>query len=89
MPQEFEYDGGAPVGEKEKAVLVGLSSPVLGPDESSDEDTLDELEALLETAGVIDAVVSHEKGEATAKCDDALTFETLKTVVEAQGYKVL
>lgn len=45
--------------------------------------------ALLETAGVIDAVVSHEKGEATAKCDDALTFETLKTVVEAQGYKVL
>ena len=51
MPQEFEYDGGAPVGELEKAVLVGLASPVLGADESSDEDTLDELEALLETAG--------------------------------------
>lgn len=35
----------------ESAVLVGLSCPAFGPDEDSDETTLAELEALLETAG--------------------------------------
>lgn len=45
--------------------------------------------ALEETAGVIEAVVSHEKGEAIVKCDKEISFETLKSIVEAQGYKVL
>jgi GTP-binding protein HflX len=35
----------------EKAVLVGLTSPVLSADEQADDNTMDELELLLETAG--------------------------------------
>lgn len=35
----------------EHAILVGMSSPVLGKDEDADWDTLDELEELLQTAG--------------------------------------
>ena len=50
MPQEFEFES-RKISEREKAVLVGLSSPVLGEDATSDEESLDELEALLETAG--------------------------------------
>ncbi len=50
MPQEFEFEGKS-IAERERAILVGLSSPVLGQDETSDEESLDELEALLETAG--------------------------------------
>lgn len=38
-------------GEAEKAVLVGLESRALEPDNSSNEEYLDELAALLETAG--------------------------------------
>ncbi len=34
-----------------RAVLVGLSSHVLGPEDNADESTLEELKALLETAG--------------------------------------
>ncbi|MCL2546550.1 MAG: GTPase HflX [Oscillospiraceae bacterium] len=37
----------------ERAVLVGLSSPVFQDDQQADEDTLAELESLLETAGGI------------------------------------
>ena len=34
-----------------RAVLVGLNSPVLSREENADEESLEELEALLETAG--------------------------------------
>ena len=37
----------------EKAILVGLNSPVYTAAENADEESLDELEALLETAGGI------------------------------------
>ena len=36
---------------RDKVVLVGLNSPVLKKDENADEDTLEELAALVETAG--------------------------------------
>ena len=36
---------------RDKVVLVGLNSPVLGREETADEDTLEELSALVETAG--------------------------------------
>ena len=36
---------------RDKVVLVGLNSPVLKRDENADEDTLEELGALVETAG--------------------------------------
>ena len=36
---------------RDKVVLVGLNSPVLKRDQNADEDTLDELSALVETAG--------------------------------------
>jgi len=39
--------------QPEKAILVGLDSPILAEDERSDENSMDELEALLETAGGI------------------------------------
>lgn len=44
---------------------------------------------LEETDGVTEAIVSHVKGEAIVKCDKEIPFETLKGIVEAQGYKVL
>lgn len=44
---------------------------------------------LEETEGVTEAIVSHEKGEAIVKSDKEITFDTLKSIVEAQGYKVL
>ena len=36
---------------RDKVVLVGLSSPVLKKEENADEDTMEELSALVETAG--------------------------------------
>ena len=36
---------------RDKVVLVGLSSPVLNKEENADEDTMEELSALVETAG--------------------------------------
>ncbi len=36
---------------RDKAILVGLSSPRLSAEENADEESMDELEALLETAG--------------------------------------
>ena len=45
--------------------------------------------ALEATEGVKEAIVSHEKGEAVVKSDKEIPFETLKEIVEAQGYKVL
>ena len=48
------------------------------------------VKSALESAdGVSEAVVSHEKGEAIVKSDREIPFETLKGIVEAQGYKVL
>jgi Cu2+-exporting ATPase len=44
---------------------------------------------LEETDGVTEAIVSHEKGEAIVKTDKEIPFETFKTIIEAQGYKVL
>ncbi len=44
---------------------------------------------LEETDGVTEAIVSHEKGEAIVKSDKEIPFDTLKGIVEAQGYKVL
>lgn len=41
------------------------------------------------TDGVIEAVVSHEKGQAVVKTDKEISFDVLKTVIEEQGYKVL
>ena len=37
--------------KKNRAVLVGLSSRVLAPEENADEASMEELSALLETAG--------------------------------------
>lgn len=51
MPQEFEYESRGVLLKPEKAILVGLDSPILDMDERSDENSMDELEALLETAG--------------------------------------
>ncbi len=45
--------------------------------------------ALEATEGVVEAIVSHEKGEAIIKSDKEISFDTLKEIVEAQGYKVL
>ena len=39
--------------------------------------------------GVTEAIVSHEKGEAIVKSDKEISLDTLKEIVEAQGYKVL
>ena len=36
---------------RDKVVLVGLNSPVLKKEENADEDTMEELESLVETAG--------------------------------------
>ena len=36
---------------RDKVLLVGLSSPVLKKEENADESTLEELSALVETAG--------------------------------------
>ena len=36
---------------RDKVVLVGLNSPVLKQEENADEDTMEELSALVETAG--------------------------------------
>jgi GTP-binding protein HflX len=36
---------------RDKVVLAGLSSPVLGREESADESSMEELSALVETAG--------------------------------------
>ena len=36
---------------RDRAILVGLSSPRLGAKENADEKSLEELEALVETAG--------------------------------------
>ncbi len=44
---------------------------------------------LEETPGVIEANVSHEKGVAKVKTDDTVTKESLKKIIEDQGYKVL
>lgn len=45
--------------------------------------------ALEAADGVTEAIVSHEKGEAIVKSDKEISYETLKEIVEAQGYKVL
>ena len=42
---------------RDKAILVGLASPRLGAKETADERSLDELEALVETAGGVSAGV--------------------------------
>ena len=39
--------------------------------------------------GVIEAVASHEKGEAIVKLSKEIPFEELKKIVEGEGYKVL
>ena len=44
---------------------------------------------LEETDGVTEAIVSHVKGEAIVKSDKEISFDTLKAVVESQGYKVV
>ena len=36
---------------RDKVVLVGLNSPVLKKEENADEETMEELSALVETAG--------------------------------------
>lgn len=45
--------------------------------------------ALESTDGVTEAIVSYEKGEAIVKSNVEISFETLKGIVEAQGYKVI
>lgn len=44
---------------------------------------------LEETNGVTEAIVSHEKDEAIVKCDNTVSYDTLKKVIEDAGYKVL
>ncbi len=41
------------------------------------------------TDGVTEAIVSHEKGQAIVKMNKEISFEALKEIIEAQGYKVL
>ncbi|MBQ1955410.1 MAG: cation transporter [Clostridia bacterium] len=45
--------------------------------------------ALSETEGVKEAIVSHEKGEATVIMEKKIAESELKAIVEAQGYKVV
>ncbi len=44
---------------------------------------------LEETDGVKEAIVSHEKGEATVILEKEIALSELKAIVEAQGYKVI
>lgn len=73
--------------KKERAVLVGLSCRGFAPEEDSDEETMDELEALLETAGGI----CVGKALQTRPAPDAHTFigegkaEEVRLLAEAEN----
>ncbi len=45
--------------------------------------------SLEEVEGVTEVIASHKTGEAIVKADKEIPFDTLKSIVEAQGYKVL
>ena len=45
--------------------------------------------ALEAADGVTEAIVSHEKGEAIIKSDKEISLDSMREIVEAQGYKVL
>ena len=53
----------------DKVVLVGLNSPVLKKDENADEDTLEELSALVETAGAeVMGIVMQNRATPDPRC---------------------
>ena len=54
---------------RDKVVLVGLNSPVLKKDENADEDTLEELSALVETAGAeVMGIVMQNRATPDPRC---------------------
>ena len=54
---------------RDKVVLVGLNSPVLKNDENADEDTLEELSALVETAGAeVMGIVMQNRATPDPRC---------------------
>ncbi|MBQ8851464.1 MAG: GTPase HflX [Oscillibacter sp.] len=54
---------------RDKVVLVGLNSPVLKQDENADEDTLEELSALVETAGAeVMGIVMQNRATPDPRC---------------------
>ena len=54
---------------RDKVVLVGLNSPVLRKDENADEDTLEELAALVETAGgEVEGIVMQNRPSPDPRC---------------------
>ena len=54
---------------RDKVVLVGLNSPVLKKDENADEDTLEELAALVETAGgEVEGIVIQNRPSPDPRC---------------------
>ena len=44
---------------------------------------------LEDTTGVSEAIVSHEAGTAVVTCDESVTSDVLKSVVEDAGYTVV
>ena len=54
---------------RDKVVLVGLNSPVMKKDENADEDTLEELSALVETAGAeVMGIVMQNRATPDPRC---------------------
>ena len=54
---------------RDKVVLVGLNSPVLKKDENADEDTIEELSALVETAGgEVAGIVMQNRATPDPRC---------------------
>ena len=48
---------------RDRAILVGLSSPRLDKKENADEESLEELGALVETAGGVEPAHIHRRGQ--------------------------
>ena len=73
--------------KKNRAVLVGLSSRALAPEENADEASMEELSALLETAGGVCVGTALQQKDAP----DPRTFigegkvAEVKALAEAQG----
>ena len=67
---------------RDKVVLVGLSSPVLKKEENADEDTMEELSSLVETAGAETVGIVHQNRPSP----DPRTFIGEGKVAEVQLY---
>ena len=72
---------------RDKVVLVGLNSPVLKKEENADEDTMEELSALVETAGgqVVGSILqSRDKPDPHSFIGEG-KVEEVKTMVALEG----